>query len=600
MKALYLISLLFSCLFDLFVLVLGKHTLLGWLLSILVFAGFVCFRSQDISKRIGLLRLAVWIGLFILLYVACVISRPQIHSVPAVSDKDAKPTQVYRVKQGDLTGVYNADESVEVFAGIPYAKPPVDDLRWKEPQDPVQWEGIRICDHFAPMSMQSRTNTILSSLTDIFVYHRFHFSFTGNYLEPMSEDSLYLNIWKPADVHSDMPVLFFIHGGSLTGGQTSFDAYNGEYLASQGIIVVNCAYRLNIFGYYANSELAEESLNGTTGNYGLLDQIHALKWVHDNIEVFGGDPNNITIAGESAGSSSVNAICVSPLAKGLFRRAIAESSGITPKDPYHTFRSLERALDIGSKIMEEFGAKNIDDLRAVPAEELLHTDYPNNAMTVDGYAIIEQPYLTYQKHENNEEALLNGFNKHEADLFNLFTKVTTDSYEELLIPVLGNRAAEAAILFPPEEVDPSYKVIVERGGDAKGAFNKVYSAAWFTYSHFDWSRYISNESKPVYMYYFSKDNRGIGSNHSGEMAYFFGNLNKHASLYTVEDEELSSIMSEYWLNYIRCGDPNNGSLPDWEIYDPKKYNVMEFGSETCMITDPFSCLYELFDSYQNS
>lgn len=598
MKAIFVVLFLFSFLADLVILILGKHTLIGMIQSVLFFAVFLRFHNQVLLNRSIWIRLAGWLGFYAILFAICFISRPPIRPVPAVSVKNPKSTPAVSVSQGELTGVFNESETVEVYAGIPYAMPPIGELRWKEPQDPAPWEGVRICDRFAPMSMQNRTNTVLSSLTDLFVYHKFRLSFSDNYLEPMSEDSLYLNIWKPAGDISDTPVLFFIHGGSLTGGQTSFDAYNGEDLASRGIIVVNCAYRLNIFGYYANSELASESVNGTTGNYGLLDQIQALKWVHDNIAAFGGDPDNITIAGESAGASSVNAICVSPLAKGLFRRAIAESSGITPKVPYHTFRSLERALDIGDKIMEEFKASDIDDLRAVPAEQLLLTKFPNNAMTVDGYAITEQPYLTYLKNQNNEEALLNGFNKHEADLFNLFYEVSAEDYEDSLVSVLGDGAAQAVLIFPAEEVDPAYRLIVEKGGSAKGAFNKIYSAAWFSYSHYDWSRYISDENRPVYMYYFSEDNGGIGSNHSGEMPYFFGNLQKHPSLYDQHDIELSVLMSNYWLNFIRYGNPNDNSLPEWEIFEPGRYNVMEFGIESGMTKDPYYRLYHLIDAYQ--
>ena len=353
-----------------------------------------------------------------------------------------------------------------------------------------------------------------------------------------------------------------------------------------------------MFGYLADEELAAESPNGTTGNYGLLDQIQALKWVKENIEAFGGDPDNITIAGESAGSSSVNAICVSPLAEGLFRRAIGESSGITAIRPYHTFRPLNSALDMGRKIKEEFGAKNISELRAVDAEKLVNTKYTNSAMTVDGYAITEQPYLTYERGLNHEEALLNGFNTHEADLFMLFNKVSSDNYEKVVSSVLGEYAAEAVKLYPPEEVDPRYQYIVERGGDAKGSCNKIYTAGWFTYSHYTWSRYLEGQGRPVWQYYFSKDNGAWGSNHAGEMPYCYGNLFRNANLYDDSDMELSERMMNYWVNFAKTGDPNGEGLPKWEAYRPEECNVMEFGDNCGMVTDPYSDLYPLFDKYQ--
>ena len=598
MRILFALLFFVVALVDFSVLELGKNTLFGWILSVIAFLLFLYIYKIPLSDKSNWFKFLAWIVLFAVLVVVGKISSPPVKAIPAVSAKDPAVTNLVTVKQGDLTGVLNEDETVEVYAGIPYAKPPVGDLRWKEPQEPESWEGTRACDTFAPMSMQQRTNPILGSLTDLFVHHTFKVSLNDNFLEPMSEDSLYLNIWKPAGSSEKLPVLFFIHGGSLTSGQPSYCDYNGESLAKKGIIVVNFGYRLNVFGYLADEELAAESPNGTTGNYGLLDQIQALKWDKENIEAFGGDPDNITIAGESAGSSSVNAICVSPLAEGLFRRAIGESSGITAIRPYHTFRPLNSALDMGRKIKEEFGAKNISELRAVDAEKLVNTKYTNSAMTVDGYAITEQPYLTYERGLNHEEALLNGFNTHEADLFMLFNKVSSDNYEKVVSSVLGEYAAEAVKLYPPEEVDPRYQYIVERGGDAKGSCNKIYTAGWFTYSHYTWSRYLEGQGRPVWQYYFSKDNGAWGSNHAGEMPYCYGNLFRNANLYDDSDMELSERMMNYWVNFAKTGDPNGEGLPKWEAYRPEECNVMEFGDNCGMITDPYSDLYPLFDKYQ--
>ena len=376
MKVLFGILFILVALIDAAVLELGKNVIPGWIASAAAFILFLYVHNEVLAGKSGWLKVLSWFCLFAVLAVVVRISQPPIRVIPAVSVKDPEKTEVVTVKQGDLTGVFNEDRTVEVYAGIPYAKPPVGELRWKEPQEPDSWEGIRTCDTFAPMSMQQRTNTIFASLTDIAVYHKFRISLNDNFLEPMSEDSLYLNIWKPSGEIKDAPVLFFIHGGSLTGGQPSYGDYNGESLAKKGVIVVNFGYRLNVFGYYADEELAKESPNGTTGNYGLLDQIQALKWVKENIRAFGGDPDNITIAGESAGASSVNAICVSPLTEGLFRRAIAESSGITAVQPYHTFRAFDAALELGRELLTEQGAADIAALRAVPAEKLVNTALP--------------------------------------------------------------------------------------------------------------------------------------------------------------------------------------------------------------------------------
>ena len=578
----------------------NRNTVLGWCLTAAVFAAFFLWHGKVLHKKKKPARFFSWLLVLAAVTVIFAVSFPKVKPVPAVNVKDPKVTDVVAVAEGKLTGVYTADEAVEVYAGIPFAKPPVGELRWKEPQPPEHWEGVRACDTFAPASMQQQSLPIVESLTQLIGYSSFRFfDPSDNYITPVSEDSLYLNIWKPAGKVENAPVLFFIHGGALTGGETWYGDYNGEALARQGIIVVNCAYRLNVFGYYANEQLAEESENGTTGNYGLLDQIRALAWVNENIAAFGGDPEKITIAGESAGASSVNAVCVSPLAKGLFRYAIAESSGITARQPYHTFRPLASALQMGNDILAEFGVSTVQELRSVPAEKLVNTRFTNNSMTVDGYAITEQPYLTYEKGENNEQALLSGFNAHEADVFSFMRKVNEENYVESLRMVLGEYAEDGAELYPPEPMDPNYSLaLLEQGGSAKGSYNKVISAAWFNYSHFNWSRLLAAKETPVYEYYFTKHNRSLAANHGGEMPYAYGNLDQRGWLYTDSDVSLSETMQAYWLNFIKTGDPNGEGLPKWETFNSSHERIMELGENVGMISDPWIGIYKVIDRYQ--
>jgi len=231
-------------------------------------------------------------------------------------------TELISVTGGDIQGIFNRDGTIEIYAGIPFAAPPLGDLRWKEPQDVIPWEGVLETDHFAPMAMQPQNSAFYNFLFNLYT----HSKNSRTYNAPMSEDCLYLNVWKPVEEPpaEGWPVLVYVHGGSLMTGQSWHERTDGENLAKEGIIVVTIAYRTGIFGYFADEELAAESENGTTGNYGLLDQIKALEWVHNNIKAFGGNTDNITIAGESAGSSSVNALCASPLTKGFFRRAIGK------------------------------------------------------------------------------------------------------------------------------------------------------------------------------------------------------------------------------------------------------------------------------------
>ncbi|MCR5100634.1 MAG: carboxylesterase family protein [Butyrivibrio sp.] len=574
------------------ILWLSKCSQIGWLLGaflfVIFFAGFIS-KGGKFAKLTGILKICPWIGLIVFLVIFTMISQPPVKRVPAVSVKNPVETGVISVSEGDISGVYNEDQTVEVYAGIPYAKPPVGELRWKETQPAESWDGVLKCDEFGPMSMQSRSGTIYNSLVDLVIYKRLNFGFDDNYIEEMSEDSLYLNVWKPAGDVSGLPVVFFVHGGSLMTGQSSYGDYNGETFAKEGVIFVNFAYRLNIFGYMAEEGLAAESANGTTGNYGLLDQIQALKWVKENISAFGGDPNNITIAGESAGSSSVNALCVSPLTEGLFRRAIAESSGITAKKPYHTFRDLTDALSMGKDIMFEFGVSDVTELRNLSAEELLNTSYSNSAMTVDGYAITEQPYLTYEKGNNHEEALLNGYNANEAEVFNYFVgKITPDNLSERLQTVLGDYTDEAIDLYKPKT-----------NADAKAAFNSILSAAWFEYSHHTWSDYMADQEKPVYLYYFSKENSGLSNKHAGEMPYAYGNIDTSQLAFDESDKELSDIMVTYWINFAKTGDPNGEGVPEWIDYKENRDQLIEFNNEIQMINNPFNKMNEFLDSYQN-
>ncbi len=601
-KVFYWIFLAFTAIIFFAFIELSKNTLFGWTLALAAFAGYVILEVKVLAGRKFLVRLGAWLGFFALLAAISFISAPPFKNVPAVDVKNPESTSVVSISQGDLTGVYNEDKTVEVYAGIPYAKPPVGELRWKEPQQPEKWSGVKKCDKFAARSAQPDNGEFYNTVAGIIGYNNFKISLNDNYREPMSEDSLYLNIWKPADADENTPVLVFIHGGSLTTGNTSFSEYRGEDLARRGIIVVNFAYRLGVFGYYANEDLAAESPNGTTGNYGLLDQIQALKWVKQNIYAFGGDPEKVTLAGESAGSSSVNALCVSPLAKGLFRYAIGESSGITPKTPFHTFRKYDDAIKTGKQIMAEMKCSDIADMRKLDTAALLKTQYANDSMTVDSYAITEQPYLTYEKKKNNEKALLNGFNSHEANVFNFFQKVDKADYSKAMNEMFGEYGKEVEALYPYNKIPLDYEYPVEAGGEAKGTYDAVLGAAWFAYSHYTWSNYVADEGLPVYEYYFTKDNRSLRANHAGEMPYAYGNLWRHTWLYEAGDYKLSDIMQSYWVNFVKTGNPNGEGLPEWKEFSENTEQVLELGEigDIKMIANPYNDLYKVIDKYQNS
>lgn len=563
-----------------------KNQLWGWLVAVTLCVIYAIIQKKVLKEKAWYFRAINLCALVLLLILVAKLSSPMPRQIKAVEDKNPELTEEVRVNEGLLVGVKDANKGVEVFTGIPYAQAPVGELRWREPQAPSPWEGVRVCETFGPMAMQLRQNPVVAFGSKIVGYNENPVSLKDNYLEAMSEDCLYLNVWRPEGISEGdkLPVLFYIHGGSLNSGQSYFSAYNGASLASQGIIVVNIAYRVGVFGYMADTELIEESPNHTSGNYGLLDQIQALKWVNENIASFGGDASNITIAGESAGSSSVNALCVSPLAKGLFRRAVAESSGITPKIPYHTFRSLDMALEVGESIKEEFGCKSIEELRKIPAEKLVKTKGRNNEMTVDGYAITKQPYLTYEAGENNEESVLGGFNADEARVFIMFDKkARLSDYEEHLALFAGSYAGKLSAMRPATSNE-----------DADENFNELIGLAWFGYSHYTWSEYMKNLQRPAYLYYFHKDNKALGSWHAGELPYFYGNI-PDGNNYTDVDRELSETIQKYYVNYVKTGNPNAEGLPEWTSYNEDSSKYLQLSDKVEMVNNKYVEIFKLYD-----
>ena len=595
------------------VLELSKNMIIGWVVGILATLALIFYRGvlyqKYGSKKNTLIVLLVYA---LILAANLFLTKPPVKRVPAVDNRNPDVTETIEIAQGQLTGVYNKDHSARVYSGIPYAKPPVGELRFKEPQKADGWDGVRAFDHFGPMAMQTRGSVLYDSLSHILGWHDYQVKFGDEYTEEVSEDCLYLNVFTPGEDRDELlPVIFYVHGGSLTTGQSSYTEYRGEDLAAKGVIFVNFSYRLGVFGYYAADDLKAESPNGTTGNYGLLDQIAALQWVYDNIEAFGGDRTRITIAGESAGSSSVNALCVSPLTEGLFRYAIAESSGIAVKEPFHTFRDYEDAVATGNEVRDEFGVSSSAELRNIPASELLKTRTHNSSMTVDGYAIVEQPYLTYEKGGNHEQALLNGFNAKEADAFLLGTEATRENYEELIAEDMPDYGDDMAKVVPWDLPQRDQAFIVDAQGEAKGALNVAYSAMWFSYSHYVWNNYMVAQDRPAYEYYFTKTNNMLSNYHAGEMPYAYGNLWRHPGLYDEEDYKLSKIMQSYWVNFAYNGDPNgyllnpDGSvsgemLPVWEKRDTGNDKLLELGAEIKMTEDPNMEIYEVIDEFMDS
>ena len=540
-----------------------------------------------INKRMWV-RCLPFIGLLFSLCITLVGAKPSYEDIRAYDTSEPMFTQTLHLNEGDVQGVYTEDKQVELYAGVPYAKPPVGELRWKKPEPVDKWEGVKRLTHFASRSYQAMSNPLMDGLVDIYAEKSWHPNYQMIPEQKMSEDSLYLNIWRPADTSKTYPVLVYYHGGSLTGGSSAALSTRGETFARNGVIMITVAYRLGIFGYFSHPSLVEES--GTTGNFGLLDQIQALRWVNDNCANFGGDKNAITIAGESAGSSVVSALCVSPLAKGLFRYAIGESSSLIVNHPPHTFRSLNDSYETGEKILKEFGVSSVAELRNVSASQLIASKYSNSAMTLDGYALTKMPYQVYQDKENNEIALLNGYNKYEADAFVVPQYLLSPTNKDNILGRLQSEAAFGKELG--QKIYDLYKDKIEK--DAFSAFNEIYSVNWFIYPHESWSKMAIANGEKVYRYYFTKDNGYYGAYHSGEIIYAYGNIerSRQGFAYDDKDKALSKSMVAYWTNFIKTGDPNQSDLPRWESADSGF--IIEFGNSGIAKTeDIYAPLYPL-------
>ena len=578
----------------LFLLDISNLKAFGVALTIIIYSCYVggvffVIKKAWYSKVAAVLLLALL--LFILFFAAA----PGQEYLDAVSGKNVAKTEVLSIEGGQIQGVKTQDGEVEVYCGIPYAKAPVGELRWKEPQDVEAWDGVKDCSKFANRAMQASTSFAMNTLQDMYLEGGWHIDLTYTPDLPMSEDCLYLNVYKPANATENTPVLVYYHGGSLMSGTTAANDLYGVEVAKKGVIFVTVAYRLGVFGYLALPELKAESDNLTTGNYGLLDQVKALKWVNENIFVFGGDKNNVTIAGESAGSSSVSALCSTPLAKGLFNRAIGESSSTVLQVPPHTFRTLAAAYEMGEKIKQEMGCTTLEEMRALPADKLIKTQYENSSMTVDGYALTKTPYEVYLAGEQNEEALLNGVNSGEADPFiflqYLFgTQPNLSNYKERL---------QAVFKDDTDALLAKYEGQINTDEDANRIFNEIISIYWFVYPHQSWSTMAYNNTEKVYRYVFTKENGYMGTWHSGEIIYAYGNVKNERKSYRYDETDLalSEKMLSYWTNFAKTGDPNGEGLEQWDEWNPINNRVIELGSKVQMMDDPYQHLYDFMQAF---
>ena len=471
-------------------------------------------------------------------------------AAPAIAQQPA-PVKV----EGGMVQGTNED-GLTVYRGIPFAAPPVGDLRWRAAQPVAKWEGVRETAKFAPGPIQS-----------------------GNPPSGTSEDCLYLNVWTPAKSASDrVPVLVWIYGGGFGAGATSERNYSGEKLARKGVVLVSIAYRVGQLGFLAHPGLSAETTNHVSGNYGLLDMIAGLQWVQKNIAAFGGDPGKVTIFGESAGGIAVSMLCASPLAKGLFQGAISQSGGSfgPPRPTTFPGENLKRLADAersGEAYAKSAGAASIAELRKIAPDKLpggrgLGMSWP----IIDGWVIPDDQYKLYEAGRFNDTPILVGYNSDEGASFS--PPRTSEDYIASVKARYGSFAESLLKAYPAGSGTPP-KTARDLARDT--AFG------WHTWI---WARLQAKAGKSkVFYYYFDQHpenpegsaRAGYGSPHGADVPYVFQHLNTSSPQTSKADLEISEAMSTYWVNFAKRGDPSGEGVPAWPAFSDANPVVMYFG-----------------------
>ena len=475
-----------------------------------------------------------------------------------------------KIANGLVEAATQAGSGIRSFKGIPFAQPPVGDLRWREPQPVKNWTGVRSANRFGPRCMQRTSPT-----------SDYWFRSDG-----MSEDCLYLNVWTPAKSGNDrLPVLVYIFGGGFQNGDGSEPRYDGESIAGKGMVAVTVNYRTNIFGFFSHSELTKESPHHASGNYGLLDQVAALEWVERNIAAFGGDPRRVTIAGESAGSISVSALMASPLSRNLIAGAIGESGAMISTLPP---RPLAETEQVGVRFATSAGAASLAALRAMTAEQIQEAVAKGAAMrfntNLDGYFLSKPLTDSFAAGEQAKVPLLAGSNSEEQPARSVLgtSEPTPENFASAVRKLYGDHAGEVLKVYAPSTPE-----------EVLEAATHLASARFVGHSTWKWTELqMKTGGKPVYRYLYARirpkylatanqpggegaaaPGRGgqapapCGAAHSAEIQYAMGNLpldKRYA--WAPADYKVSEVMQAYFVNFIKTGDPNGPGLPNWPAY----------------------------------
>jgi para-nitrobenzyl esterase len=467
-------------------------------------------------------------------------------------------------ESGPISGVTEA--GLNIYKGIPFAAPPIGSLRWRPPASVASWTQTRRAVAFAPACMQEGV------------------SMPGEATPQISEDCLYLNIWTPATSGQralkvgPLPVIVWIYGGGYINGSSSMPLYWGDKLAHKGVVVVTIAYRLGPLGFLAHPELTRESTHHSSGNYGLMDQIAALHWIQRNIASFGGDPRNVTIAGQSAGAMCVSILMASPLAKGLFQRAIAESGGLFEPLQLAPKYLLANAESDGEKFGTSLHATSIEELRALPATLLMGNAGGITHPVIDGFVLPLSPYDAFASGKQNDVPLLLGSNTEEARSLTDVSKVTAAGFESDLEHSFGQLPPALVAAYPHSTDEEARKARLEFERDLR-----------FGWDMWAWARLqASSGHSPVFYYSFNQKPpfpagslyEGWGSSHYAELWYVFDHLNQDPWAWTTADRNVAAEMSSYWVNFARSGDPAGSGLAPWPAFTTKQNDVLQIGDLT--------------------
>jgi para-nitrobenzyl esterase len=503
----------------------------------------------------------------------CKILLLLIGAVLYLSLNSSAQQPVVNTVNGLVSGYKSGD--ISIFKGIPFAEPPVGDLRWKAPKPKKAWKGTLECRQFSASPMQ-RNPVPFMMWTEEFITP------PGN----LSEDCLYLNVWTPFKSSGDkLPVFVWIYGGGFSSGSAACAVYDGEEMSKKGIVFVSINYRVGVFGFLAHPELSSETESKVSGNYGLMDQVAALKWVRDNIGAFGGDPAKVTICGQSAGSMSVWSMIASPLAKGLFRGAIPQSGGIVTGMINNDFGAAEKS---GKAFMEKMKAADIKGLRSKTAEELIAAG-GNFGPVCDGYVLPKDIPGAFRNGEFNDVPVMAGWVTGDGSLMGN-QKMDPEKYRKMAADKYGDRAGDFLKLFPgsnDEEIAASLKK------QTLMQFAALPDYMWTSFTKY-----------PEYIYEFSHvpvDKPGFpnyGAFHTADVPFALHTLHMWKRPWRDVDYAVEKTMNSYWVNFVKTGDPNGAGLPEWKAYDRSAGAIMEIGDQPRLEPGLYKPEFEFLEGFK--